>query len=135
MGDLARTRVLTGWHATVARWLLLGVMLRALLPVGYMPQFGVRSGESAAFVICSEHGLVQAATPESAPRVPAEAARKASDACAFGALAHLFQPATYALSFGILSPDTARVAPFAHLSTPPIDVGPQLGARAPPSYS
>jgi hypothetical protein len=135
MQNQDRTHRLTGWHATVVRWLLLGVVLRALLPVGYMPQFGTPSGEAVAFVICTEHGLVQTAKPDSGPQTPGEAAHKASDVCAFGGLAHLFQPTADSSAFGIPLHVATTGKPFLRVSTPPTTIGPHVGARAPPFYS
>ena len=124
-----------GWRATMVRWLLLCCVMRALLPVGYMPNFSATDASDFQFVMCTTNG--GAVDPAKDGRVPADRdqGHRATEFCAFGALPVLAQPAT---QDRIPVPTGTMVAP----ATFPqqrvlnrIHVGPHVGSRAPPSFS
>ena len=124
-----------GWRATMARWLLLCVVVRALLPVGFMPDFGNAADDSFHFVICASDGTGALASHSDGAPSGDQTGKTTSEPCAFAGLAHLWQP----LPVGLTIAPPVRIA---HVVPLPPEVaplafrtGPQLGARAPPRIS
>lgn len=124
---------MTGWRATLSRWTILCFAVRALLPVGFMPEFRAGDDPGLHFVICSSDGAIASKlTPTNAP--DGSTGTPASSHCVFSGLAQLAPPdfAAGALSAPLVSADQLRVPRFAIDHSP--HIGPQLGARAPPSF-
>lgn len=118
----------------VARYLtgllLVAVMVRALVPAGFMPDF--QSGPDGTFkiVICTANGFKVISTD--AGDDPSPRSDHGHDVCAFAATA----------SLALLVPEVAET-PRPHVSLlvqaipaevvlPPARAGPQLGSRGPP---
>lgn len=109
---------------------LVAMLLRALLPVGWMP--GTADNAATSFVICTVNGPVHAAHAPDGRKHSQDDSRQ-NDVCPFAASIHLATPAavaTVALSTQIAviafvqsSARTFRTAPRYALSSP----------RAPPS--
>ncbi len=124
---------LSGWRASVARWLLLCVMVRALLPLGFMPELKTGADAGLHFVICSSDG---AAPLDAAPGQPPNDGQKgpAATHCVFSGLASLALPEVATASVGAPLADTSpvRMARFEfHFAR---YAGPHVGARAPPLF-
>ena len=125
-------RIGIGWRATVARLLLLCVVVRALLPVGYMPSFGLKGDQSLHLVIClGDGGSVNA---DAAPGSPSQdgPGAAAHEQCAFSFLPRLFVPDSPGL---VIAPqafvgEAPGCPPLAHRFSS--TAGPAVGSRAPP---
>lgn len=80
-------------HAAV-HLALIAMMLRALLPVGWMPNpTGTGDG---AFIICTMDGPVQSMDPHHAPGKKTPVDGRSHEECPFAAAAHVAAPATVA---------------------------------------
>lgn len=72
----------------IALWVLLGVFaLRALIPVGYMPDFGSLAEGTLKVVICSSAGSKTIALDAAGNPVPSKHTGKADHPCAFTGMA------------------------------------------------
>lgn len=102
---------------------LVAMLLRALLPVGWMPDTAANAG--SPFVICTVNGPLHAAhLPDMGKHQPGHDDSRPNDMCPFAASVHLATPTTMAAtapsmqiaSFGIVQsvsravPDTAQYA-------------------------
>jgi len=121
-----------GWRQTVARLLLVCFVVRALLPVGFMPTFGATGDQSLHFVLCL--GDANAAQAASNPASPdqGDPSSTSHDQCAFSFLPRLALPETPGIAIAplLLAGRVLGVAPSVGLI--PIVAGPSLGQRAPP---
>ena len=122
-------------RATITRWLLLGCILRALLPVGHMPRIDVPSSADFQVVICATMGT--AMQMAAADGLPAGDHNRygACNACVFCGLPQLSEPS---MAVSPLDPPVRVVLTEAWPSSPDTAVahaGPHVGARAPPSLS
>jgi hypothetical protein len=84
---------------------LVAMLLRALLPVGWMPDTAANS--TAPFVICSVNGPVSAAhLPDTGKHRPGHDDSRQNDMCPFAASVHLATPTA-----------TASVAPTTQIAS------------------
>lgn len=126
----SRRRTLLVW-----RWVAVLFTLRALLPVGFMPDFAAARDGRIALAFCTAGGL-------KTQRVDAAAASKddggkaavhAADECPFGLALSPALPATTTTGLAVAAagpdPDVSATASV----LPPAPRGPPLGSRAPPS--
>jgi hypothetical protein len=91
---------------------LVAMLLRALLPVGWMPDTAASAG--APFVICTVNGPLQAAhLPDTGKHQPGHDDGRQNDMCPFAASIHFATPAAAA----VVAPST-QVAALAPLSLP-----------------
>ena len=135
MGMAGRYGQLTGWRATMARWLLLCVVVRALIPIGFMPSFGSMADEGFHLVICTTDGAaMQWADPGREPGSD-DQSRKPAEPCAFAGLSHLWQPVPSGLEIAVPAAIPEIISPSPIRRINPIPVGPQVGARAPPQHT
>lgn len=104
---------------------LIAMLLRALLPDGWMP-----SGESAPFTICS---VVIAHHAGGKPSKPEQEHRHAP--CAFAAAAPLAPPAITALTFGISARPVAISSGFTDDRATSSSQHRANAARAPPAFA
>lgn len=126
-----RQAAVGGW---IARVLIVALLCRALIPVGFMPDFSATG--VVKLVICSASGFKPIALSDEDTHRPAKGSSHPDQPCAFSAAT-----VTAALPpVGI----AALVAPDADLGfeasdtttgLPPARAGPALGSRAPPSLS
>lgn len=117
----------------IALWVLLGVFaLRALIPVGYMPDFGSLAEGTLKIVICTGVGSKTIVLDAAGKPVPSKHTDNAEHRCAFAGMAAAATPAV----------DLELVAQSFHphhFSSPvlnhhvPRRLGSVLGPRGPPS--
>jgi hypothetical protein len=89
-GPMSRTLRLAGVQIA-----LVAMLLRALLPVGWMP--GSADNSSSPFVICTVNGPVHAAhLPDAGKHQPGHDDSRQNDVCPFAASIHLATPAAEA---------------------------------------
>jgi hypothetical protein len=93
----------------LATFSLLAILLRALLPTGWMP--GTAADGSASFVICTTQGMMQGDRPGDAPATSDDG--RQHDICPFAAAPHWSAPDTEAeikapSHIGVFAP--ARIA-------------------------
>ena len=122
-------------RSLAARLTLALFALRALVPVGYMPDLGAARDGQVRVVLCTGYGSKSVLVDESGAPVEdqGEAKRGGAGDCPFGAApaAALIAPdpaaalAFYDLRQAFLSPDDAS-------ASLPLAQGPPLGQRAPP---
>lgn len=128
IASLRRVRVWLG-HA-----LVLAVVLRALVPAGFMPVFEDRDGGGLKIVICTAHGPKLVSTHEDGGPDNGALAKHTSEVCAFVPLA-AFTPPDVAVTL----PPALRDAPvptrFGTATLPPARAGPANGSRAPPALT
>lgn len=116
-----------------ARLLVVCLLLRALIPLGFMPDFSAAANGTFKVVICSATGAKTVTLGPDGNPVHNPAKSNAHDACPFGAAPLAAAPP----SFGAV----AQPVEFASAQTvrPYNDVievwraGPALGSRAPPA--
>ena len=120
---------------SAASLLLLAFALRALVPIGYMPDFSATSKGVFKVVICSAMGAKTILLDVDGKPTPDQKNSDHDQPCAFAGLA----------AVGLPTPDVAPLAvPEFHFSNliprlahqmPPSRAGPQLGSRGPPQVS
>lgn len=128
-GDASSSSLLRQWVLC----LLLGAMLlRAFVPVGYMPDVASKSPSLFKFVICPHHGSMVAS--EKGPASDDKAKRQYQP-CAFSGLASVALPEAEAFEAAALiwapAPKSFQLA----LHIPRARTGPVLGSRGPPALS
>ena len=128
------------WKRWVASLLLLAFALRALVPVGYMPDFAAAAKGEYKVVICSAAGsktISLDADGLPASQQPGDHAPAGHDdqPCAFTGIVAMADPEFPGLK--ISAPVTALeiIAPRRTAELPPARAGPALGSRAPPQHS
>ena len=111
---------------------LVAMILRALLPVGWMPG----SADNSAFVICTVNGPLQAAhLPDTGRHQPGQDDGRQNDVCPFAASVHFATPTAVAS----VAPST-QVASFTSVLSPASAVRAAIryarpSPRAPPSLA
>lgn len=116
--------------------LLVVLLLRAMIPAGYMPDVGPASADSAGIVICSAHGSYTLGVNGAEQKSDPASQHKLTEPCAFSGLAQTYIPVIgqpEVLPVAISTPVHYAAASQAVL--PPVRAGPALGSRAPPSIS
>ena len=119
----------------VANLLLIALMLRALVPVGYMPDFAAAAKGEYKVVICSAAGSKTISLDADGIPVPADPSEQHDQPCAFAGVLAFAGPALEALT--ISPPATALDigVPRQSAELPPARAGPVLGSRGPPQNS
>ena len=130
-GTIANLRRVRAWlgHA-----LALAVVLRALIPAGFMPVFGDQDGGGLKIVICTAHGtkLVPADHDRRADNGAVE--KHTSEPCAFVPMA-AFTPPDVIVAPAPSGYDEPLLTLHAAIALPPARAGPANGSRAPPALT
>lgn len=126
----------TGWRVHLVRVLLAAFALRAIIPVGYMPDLTAVSNGVLKIVICSSDGIKTVAlNADGTPAAPDRHGEAHKHPCAFSGIGGLILAAAIAppppMSFDVREQSMPRYAAdlLDHRAGPP------LGSRAPPSLS
>ncbi|MEZ5898648.1 MAG: hypothetical protein R3D51_04055 [Hyphomicrobiaceae bacterium] len=119
----------------IAKILIIAFACRALIPVGYMPDFDALSKGVVKVVICTSSGDQVIALDANGKPHPAQNGAHVHHPCAFSGLASVDLP-----DLGLNSPKPAFVEdnlPNASQAAmlPPARAGPGLGSRGPPDFS
>ncbi|MEQ1715029.1 MAG: DUF2946 family protein [Hyphomicrobium sp.] len=133
LGDDIRIGALKRW---VAHLLLLALVSRALIPVGYMPDFSAAAKGAFKVVICSAMGAQTIALDEGGkPHLPDQSNGHHEQPCAFSGLAAVALPALDAIPIVIAEFRNSALIPRVVVQLPPTRAGPVLGSRGPPQLS
>lgn len=131
-GDGIGIGTLRGW---VTQLLLLAVVSRALIPIGYMPDFAAaRSGLFKVF-ICSGMGDKSVALDANGRPLPEQQSGHNDQPCAFAGLAVVALPALNAMLLPAQVVQSASLIPRIAAQLPPSRATPMLGSRGPPQIS
>jgi hypothetical protein len=128
--DASKFDVVRRW---VANLLLLAFALRALVPVGYMPDFEAAARGSYKIVICTTAGAQSIVIDEDGNKVPQKHGDHNDQPCAFAGMAAFVDvqfkiaPLAVPVTFADLFAFRESVV------LPPTRAGPVLGSRAPPA--
>jgi len=119
----------------VAHLLLSAFVLRALIPVGYMPDFSAVAQGVFKVVICSASGAKTLTVDANGHHVPDKSIPSHDQPCAFAGLAKFATPVLDVIE--VASPEVAaQPVAFGEFKLwPPVRAGPVLGSRGPPLFS
>lgn len=131
-GDGSKIRSLRRWLGHLVLFLFVG---RALVPVGYMPDFASASKGVYRIVICAEHGPQAIDVDTNGHKIPGKPAVPDHQPCAFSGMAAIATPSFAELSIGPGYFIAAAVPTRVFKELPPVRAGPALGSRAPPHLS
>lgn len=134
--DRLRGGIRTGsWSAWIVHVLLLAFALRALVPAGYMPDFGALSKGVYKVVICTSAGSKSITVDADGHSVPDNSGAHGDQPCAFSGLAAKALPNPQSIAIAL--PLLREADQFEVLSVvlPPARAGPVLGSRGPPLNS
>lgn len=120
----------------LSQLLLVMLFVRALIPTGYMPDFGSSTPGKIGIVICSAHGTRTVFVDGAAPIHTPASQSDLTEPCAFSGLAQAFIPLT-GLPEVVPADDAVpvQITSARRFTVPPVRAGPVLGSRAPPSIS
>lgn len=126
-----------GWASQ--RWiihlLLVAFTLRALIPVGYMPDLAAASRGVLRIVICTAAGAKLLTVDENGDPAPQERADHSDKPCAFSGLASVAVPALEAATVGPPELGGPPLIARPSVEAPPARAGPAHRTRAPPLSS
>ena len=123
----------TRWWIT--HLLLIGLLLRSLVPAGYMPDFSTTSDGGLKIVICTAIGVTALTVDDGGKPVPDQGRKHQDQPCAFAGIAAAPLPAMAPLETGTAAYERVAWAPRAGADLPPSRAGPPLGSRGPPIFS
>jgi len=127
-----KNSALGGW---TIRLVLACFAVRALIPIGYMPDVQVGAKGILKVVICTSAGAKSIAIDAQGKPAPSDKQTHHDQTCAFSGLATV----TVASADGVAlpPPDFTRSAPIVRVQDvlPPVRAGPVLGSRGPPQIS
>lgn len=131
-GDRITAGVVKQW---LMRLLLLSFVVRALIPLGYMPDASAAAKGVFKVVICSALGAKMVTLDEDGRPVPSHDDQQHESPCAFAGIAAVALPMPE--SFALIVPTLAIAEPLASMAVqlPPARAGPVLGSRGPPLFS
>jgi len=119
----------------LSKALLVMLVLRALIPAGYMPDFGASSGKTG-IVICSANGSWTLDLDRLAQTSDPASQHQQTEPCAFSGLAQAYVPV---IGPPEVLPETkfllVQFIVASQTILPPVRAGPAHGSRAPPSIS
>ena len=126
-----------GW---MIRLLLTVVVLRALIPVGFMPDFGAAANGEFKIVICTASGtqlVTLDADGQPVKEAPAsdQKSQHHDEPCAFTGLVTVAAAVLDAPHLIAPPRDGAETIVSADVTLPPARAGPPLGSRGPPQFS
>jgi len=132
-GDVLGLRLFYRW---LGHLVLLAFICRALIPIGYMPDFAAVSEGSFKVVICTSQGSQMMQLDENGKKVPANPESTHHQPCAFSSATPTVAP-LYLAEIGIEPVGLVTEVSFASVfeELPPVRAGPALGSRAPPHLS
>jgi hypothetical protein len=128
IGYLRRVRAWLG-HA-----LALAVVLRALVPAGFMPVFDEPFGGGLKIVICTAHGTKLVSTDLDGSPDNKAVEKHTSEPCAFVSIA-AFTPPDVITTLAPAVQDDPVLTIHAAVTLPPARAGPANGSRAPPTLT
>lgn len=117
----------------IAAILLVSFALRAIIPAGYMPDFGALSSGEFKTVIC--HGSNTTLASTDVPAVPAKSSQHAHQPCAFSGLAAVTLASIDIGPFDPVFAWVSKLGVFAGGNLTPALAGPVLGSRGPPLFT
>lgn len=117
----------------IAAILLVSFAFRAIIPAGYMPDFGALSEGEFKTVIC--HGGSTTVVTIDVPVVPAKSSQHAHEPCAFSGLAAVTLASHDMGPFSPVFGWVPKLGVFADSNLTPVIVGPVLGSRGPPLFT
>lgn len=129
--DGIKTGALRWW---VAHLLLLAIVSRALIPIGYMPDFQSADGVFKV-VICSGMGAKSVSLDADGNPLPNQQSSHDEQPCAFAGIAAVALPALDAIPLSAPMFQTSILTPRVAVHLPPSRAGPTLGSRGPPQIS
>lgn len=130
--DLISARTL---RTRIAGLLVVTFALRAIIPVGYMPDFGALSKGVLSVTICTTQGLKTISVDADGKTLPGKKHQDQNHPCAFAGIAQV------AISVGEIAlsltsyDDAEDQIPDLAVTLPPLRAGPALGSRGPPQLS
>lgn len=119
----------------VAHLLLLAFVARALVPVGYMPDFSAASKGVFKVTICSQMGNKTISLDVNGKPVPKQQGNHQDQPCAFTGMAAAAVPVLDHIPFSAPVFEVSPLIPLLAVQLPPARAGPQLGSRGPPKFS
>jgi len=120
---------LIAWSATGV--LLVAVLLRALIPAGFMPVWSEKASGFSGLVICTAQGSKVIADPGGEQKRPIEKTASDHEYCPILASSVALPPLSLGFEFAAAFGDPA-VWPRFDFGTPPARAGPNLSIRGPP---
>lgn len=124
-----------GVRSWLSRAVLCCLILRALIPTGYMPDFGATPAGAFKVVICSAAGTKTIALDRDGNPLPDRNDGHHGEPCAFGALAQAMSTAPDAAVAASPAYRIVAAADGTDAQLPPVRAGPVLGSRGPPRLS
>jgi hypothetical protein len=119
----------------IVRLLLFAFALRALIPVGFMPDLAAARNGNFQVVICTVQGMMTVEVDGNGKIVPEKTGAKAGEHCVFSVLGTLLLP-TFDGNVALTGRRiVAAEIPSLAVDLPPVRAGPQLGSRGPPKRS
>ena len=130
-GDIRCCVLRTG----VFRLLVAAFLLRALIPIGYMPDFSALSKGVLKVVVCSAYGTKTVMLDADGKPLHDSGSQKHEAPCAFSGIASIALPVVEYP--GLPAPEFAEPGRMPRLAVvlPPARAGPPLGSRGPPQLS
>ncbi len=126
-------------HGALRQWvaslLTLLFVARALIPVGYMPDFSAATKGVFKVVICSAFGAKTVALDADGTPIPHPKGDQHEQPCAFTGMAAVSLPVADAMPVEARDFQVLAVIPRLAVQLPPARAGPQLGSRGPPLVS
>jgi hypothetical protein len=125
---------------SLRRWLCqlvaLCFVIRALVPLGYMPDLNSAHDGTFKLVICTSTGLQVVAIGDDGQPISDPATSHAKGDCPFGGLPQLGQLSSPAAAISaIVAPSQDAAFSFRPPRAPVWRIGPSAGSRAPPSFA
>ena len=131
-GDGISSSILKRW---LAHLLLLAVGIRALIPIGYMPDFTAAVDGVFKVVICSGMGAKSVAFDADGEPLPDQDVSHNDQPCAFAGLAVVALPSLDATLPTAPEFQSSTLIPRIAVQLPPSRASPMLGSRGPPQIS
>jgi hypothetical protein len=123
---------LQGWIAWSANGIfVLAVLLRALIPAGFMPVWSEKASGLPGLVICTAQGSKVIADPAGEQEHPSDKTTSDHEFCPILASPIALPPISLGFEFAAAYGDSAAWPHF-EFTTPPARAGPHLSIRGPP---
>jgi hypothetical protein len=128
-GKRSRLQSWIAWSSTGL--LLLAVLLRALIPAGFMPAWSETAGGLQGLVICTAQGFKVIADPAAEQEHPTDKTFSDHGSCTILASPFALPPYSLGFEFAAAYGDPVHWPRF-DCRTPPARAGPHLSIRGPP---